>query len=130
MNFKSVLFALVTLPLASCTTTFGELADDLGLQETVAETPAVKVKPELDYSAESPDCATAAARLAENIQVGMALSEVQRLVGKPKFKVPGSWWYASSFSKGGVPVVKFQFGSSIGTKPVKSFSAESDNCRG
>lgn len=125
MNYKPAIITLVTLTLMSCSTVqefIGAIDDD------ATAIPAVKVKPDLDYSEELPDCVTAGERLAENIQVGMTLDEVIRLVGKPRYKLPGSWWWSASFSEKGVPVVKFRIGAGIGTKPITSFLADTEDC--
>ena len=123
-RLKFVLASLALTSLVACST----LSDIVGELDEVADPPEVKVKPELDYSGETPDCKTAGKRLAENIEVGMALDEVIRLVGKPSFRLPGSWWWSAKFSEAGVPVVKFQFGAGVGTKPVNSFVSDIDKC--
>lgn len=127
MKYKPALIALVALPLISCSTA----REFIGATDDAVVIPVVaKVKPELDFSAELPGCVTAGERLAENIQVGMTLNEVLRLVGRPKFKLPGSWWWSSSFSENGIPVVKFQLGPGSGSTPVTSFLSDTENCRG
>lgn len=125
INYKTVVIALLALSVMSCTSA----RDMIGAVDQVAITdPATRVSPELDYSDESPDCLTAANRLAENVEVGMPLDEVIRLVGKPRYKLPGSWWWGAAFSEKGVPVVKFQLGPGVGTKPVTSFLSETESC--
>jgi hypothetical protein len=77
--------------------------------EPVAEPLATKplIKPEIDYSSETPDCETAGKRLAENIEVGMTLGDARRLVGKPTFRLPTTWWWSRGISKTGKPYIEF-----------------------
>ena len=106
-------------------------------EEAVASPPAtpqpatpqlVNVKPELDYSRESPDCITAAQRLADNVQVGMTLSEVTRLVGQPKLRVTGSWRWSKSFSRRGNPLVRFAFLPGRAHTVITGVVSDSSNC--
>jgi len=82
----------------------------------------------LDYSGEVPDCKTAAQRIADNVQIGMRLAEVRRVVGRPKIVFPGSWWWSEGFSLGGRPNVRFSPGLSEDVE-VSAVSIESSSCR-
>lgn len=86
------------------------------------------LKPEIDYAAEYPDCMTAGKRLAENIEIGMTLNEVTRLVGKPRWKVPGSWWWSKSFSKEGKPLVRFAFQKGREDTRVTAIETDTSRC--
>jgi len=55
------------------------------------------VKPDIDYSGETPGCMVAAQRLVDNVEVGMTLKDVTRLVGKPRYKITGSWWWKKKY---------------------------------
>ncbi len=82
------------------------------MQTTEPEAPAPVVtaplvKPEIDYSSESPDCETAAQRLTDNVEVGMTLGDVRRLVGSPLYRLPTTWWWSRGLSKTGKPYVEF-----------------------
>ena len=85
-------------------------------------------KPDLDYSSEVPDCRTAAQRIEDNVQIGMRLADVRRVVGRPKFVFPGSWWWTSGFSLGGLPNVRFAPGLSEDV-PVTGVSIDTSSCR-
>jgi outer membrane protein assembly factor BamE (lipoprotein component of BamABCDE complex) len=89
---------------------------------------AVTVSPDLDYSNTVPDCETAGKRIAESIKVGMPVSEVLRLVGKPAYRFPGSWWWSNTFDKEGWPYI--QYDALFGTKDGKITRVSSDttNC--
>ncbi len=86
------------------------------------------INPALDYSGEVPDCRTAAQRIAENVQVGMRMADVRRLVGRPKLVFPGSWWWTEGLSLGGRPNVRFSLGVSENVS-VSSVSSDSSKCR-
>jgi len=90
--------------------------------------PEGTIKPELDFSEESPDCATAAKRIEENVVVGMTLADVRRVVGEPRLVLPGVWTWNSDFSRKGRPAVRFALGSGFDDEPVSSFSFESSGC--
>ena len=85
------------------------------------------IDPNLDYSSEVPDCKTAAQRIADNVQVGMILADVKRVVGRPKFVFPGTWWWTEGFSVTGRPNVRFSPGGNDDV-PITSFSTESSGC--
>ncbi|OED44487.1 hypothetical protein AB833_01555 [Chromatiales bacterium (ex Bugula neritina AB1)] len=87
-----------------------------------------KVKPELDYSKESPDCVTAGQRIADNLQVGMSQKDVLRLVGKPKFRLPGNWWWSFSFDKTGKPIVFFNPLGDVVNPDVVKIVSDTDRC--
>lgn len=97
-------------------------------EEVEASIPAGTIKPDIDYSAESPDCETAAQRIAENIQVGMTLADVKRLVGKPRVVLPGSFWWTPGFSLSGKPTVRYAFGPAEDNVPVTAFSTDTSGC--
>ena len=86
------------------------------------------IDPNLDYSDEVPDCKTAAQRIADNVQIGMRLADVRRVVGRPKFVFPGTWWWTEGFSTGGRPHVRFSPGISEDV-PISSVSTETSGCR-
>ncbi len=90
--------------------------------------PIAMVKPEIDYSSESPDCETAGQRLADNIEVGMTLGDVRRLVGKPVYRLPGSWWWSRGLSKTGKPNVQFDLVVSNDDVKVKKISTAVSGC--
>ncbi len=93
-----------------------------------ASAAAPKVKPDIDYSNETPDCLTAGQRIAENVVVGMTRQDVSRLVGNPAWKLPGSWWWSASFDKDGKPVVFFNGLASAQKQRVTSVSADTSAC--
>ena len=105
-NFRNnktaaALFAgLSVLMVTGCTTPVIE-----PVVQPVAKQPLIK--PEIDYSSETPDCETAGTRLAEYIDVGMTLGDVRRLVGSPTFRLPTTWWWSRGFSKTGKPYIEF-----------------------
>lgn len=116
-EFGLILFSLTLLACAG-----------LELQEKKASIPVGQVNPEIDFSNETPDCTTAGERIAASIQEGMALADVTRLVGKPGWKLPGSWWWAQSFNKSGRPFVRFELGASSLDAAVLGFSADTSDC--
>ncbi|MEM7260155.1 MAG: hypothetical protein AAF404_22500 [Pseudomonadota bacterium] len=92
-------------------------------------TPVATIKPDIDYSGTSPDCQTAGERIAANVIVGMPLSEVRRLVGKPAYRFPGSWWWSGSFDKAGRPYIQYDAvtGGSSDAR-VTEVSADTEKC--
>ena len=90
--------------------------------------PMAMILPDIDYSSESPDCETAGQRLADNIEVGMTLGDVRRLVGKPVFRLPGSWWWSRGLSKTGKPFVEFDLVLSNDDVKVKKVSTSVSGC--
>jgi len=146
--------ASIAVILSGCTFTIGgdpvekEVATDTGTAteaESVAKEPAAEeltssqdetkpiqagtAKPELDYSSESPGCKVAAQRIADNIQVGMTLADVRRLVGKPRTVIPGSWTWTRSLSFGdSVPGVKYGIISTGSDAEITSFTSDSSGC--
>lgn len=86
------------------------------------------VAPELDYSDETPDCVTAGQRIAAHIEVGMTLEDVRRLVGNPRWDLPGQWWWSASFSETGRPRIKFPFGRGLPDVKVTGVQADTDRC--
>jgi len=92
--------------------------------------PAPTYKPEIDYSGESPDCETAGQRIKKHVKVGMTLREVRRLVGNPRYKIPGSWWWSNSFSlkKSARPTVTFPPAPADDDLKVLSFTASTTGC--
>jgi len=86
------------------------------------------IDPNLDYSGEVPDCRTAAQRIEDNVQIGMSLADVRRVVGRPRVVFPGSWWWSDGLSLGGRPSVRFTPGLSENVA-VSSVSIESSSCR-
>lgn len=120
MRIRDFVVALWSLQLMGCV--------GLELKEKKATIPVGQIKPEVDFSAETPDCITAGERIAANLQEGMALGDVIRLVGKPGWKLPGSWWWTQSFDNVGKPFVKFDLGARSMDTAVKSFSADTSDC--
>ncbi len=118
---------LLAVFIAGCTFS---LPDSLPEREKVESLPVGEISPEIDYSAESPDCVTAAQRIEDSVVIGMALSDVRRLVGQPKTVLPGSWWWTSGFSIGGRPVVRFGFSGVEHGSVVSSFSIDRSDCPG
>ncbi len=122
---KAIAFASVVLSVilvAGCTFT-------LPTDEGVEVVPFNTIKPELDYSAESPDCELAAQRIKDNLVVGMTLADVKRLVGQPRLIMPGSWWWTAGFSKStGKPRVSYPLGPSADDVPITSFRSNTDGC--
>jgi hypothetical protein len=109
-SFKRALLALLLagFSLSGCATVETVLGSLSGhSKDETFPTPVLNVKPELDYSKEYPSCTVAGQRLAENVEVGMTLKDVVRLVGQPRLKVTGSWWWSKSFSQSGKPRVRF-----------------------
>ena len=90
--------------------------------------PIAVFKPDVDYSDETPDCKTAAARIEANIKVGTPLSEVRRLVGKPAYRFPGSWWWSGSFNVKGHPSIFYDAVAASSTAVVSKFSFDISRC--
>ncbi len=86
------------------------------------------VKPEIDFSRETPGCELAAERIADNIQVGMTLADVRRLVGQPRVIVPGRWIWSPGFASDGRPMVRYKFGPADNDVPISAFSTDSFGC--
>ncbi len=122
MKLKAVFLGLSVSLICGCAV--NDIPQPLS-QESVTR---AKVKPELDYSNETPDCKTAALRIAENIEIGMTLSDVQRLVGKPKWKLPGSWWWSSSLSETGRPNIRYPIGPGTRDVVITGLSSEFGEC--
>lgn len=122
LEFRSVVMVVALTPMAGCTYTFSDS------EKVVASIPVGTVKPELDYSNDQPDCETTAQRIADNVQVGMTLADVRRLVGSPRVILPGSWWWTEGFSTKGRPHVRYPFGPSGDDVPVTSVSTDTSNC--
>ncbi len=120
---------LCAFALASCTATLPELGSFFGLNsEEPVVIPVGTIKPELDYSSESPECEIAAQRISENVQVGMTRKDVERLVGQPKLILAGAWHWTRGFTRTGRPIVKFQSSREQNSVFVSSFTAESNEC--
>ena len=111
-----------SIVLSGCTFTFGQETDAVAKQSDTI--PVGTVKPDIDYSSEAPGCEVAAQRIADNLQIGMQLEDVTRLVGQPRLILPGVWLWTRAVSSSGRPKVRFV----IGTSKVSSFSAENDEC--
>ncbi len=119
--FRLTITALCSLILVGCAST--------EKVEPASSQPIAVLKPEIDFSTEIPDCETAGARIAEHVMVGMPLSEVRRLVGKPAYRFPGSWWWSGSFDKEGMPVVFYNALSVLSEDvPVTRFISDTDRC--
>lgn len=89
----------------------------------------VTIKPEINYSDSIPDCETAGLRISENVTAGLPVYEVIRLVGKPAYRFPGSWWWSSGFSKTGKPYIQYDaIGSTVADGVVTKFSADTSKC--
>ena len=120
------LFPIILLPVLGLTSACTFSLPKIEAPESI---PVGTIKPELDFSDENPDCATAAKRIEENLVVGMALADVRRLVGEPRLVLPGLWAWNSDFSREGRPVVRYSLaGSGCDDSPISSFSFESSNC--
>jgi len=104
------------------------VAKDPAVNPPTAAVQLVNVKPEIDYSGESPDCFTAAQRLADNVQVGMTLGEVTRLVGQPKWRITGSWRWSKTFGGAGKPLVRFPFQQGRAHMVITKVVSDSSNC--
>ena len=105
-----------------------EIKDEEFDEEKNSRVLVATIDPSLDYSGEVPDCKTAAQRIADNVQIGMRLADVRRVVGRPKIVFPGSWWWSDGFSLGGRPNVRFSPGVSEAVE-VSAVSIESSSCR-
>ena len=105
--------AFMSLALAGCGSLTSFSAPSSKKETESFPTPILNVKPEIDYSSEYPSCIVAAQRLADNVEVGMSLKDVRRLVGQPRWMIPGSWWWSKSFSNAGKPRVRFGYELSL-----------------
>lgn len=121
LEFRTVVLIVAVTVMAGCTYTFSG-------QEEIAPIPVGTVKPELDYSSDAPDCETTAQRIEDNVQLGMTLADVRRLVGPPRVILPGTWWWTEGFSKDGLPHVRYPFGPSGDDVIVTSVSTDTSNC--
>lgn len=90
--------------------------------------PVSAIKPDIDYSTETPGCELAAQRLSENVEVGMTLAEVRRLVGQPRLILPGRWIWKSGFAFDGLPIVRYEFGPADDDVQITSFTSDSSSC--
>lgn len=127
-KFLSAFAILLALVLAGCAGTQSLFGHSVSSEPETYPTPVFKVKPDIDYSGESPSCVIAAQRLADNVEVGMTLSEVQRLVGQPRWKIPGSWWWSKSFSKAGKPLVRFALQRGRDTTVITAIDTDTSRC--
>jgi len=94
--------------------------------EVAAPAPISTIMPEVDHSGDAPDCETAAQRIADNVAVGIPMREVQRLVGKPAYKLPGYWLWSDGFNRSGKPFVMYDaIGSTLDDPPVSEGSSTS-----
>ena len=121
MHMRLVILILITLPLINCA----------GFKpiEKKATIPVGQINPEIDFSKDTPDCETAGERIAASVQEGMALADVQRLVGKPGWRFPGLWLWSASFDRSDRPFVRFGLGAAGNPQaPVLSFGAETSDC--
>jgi len=118
-----ILSAAIIIALTACTATTTTKPEP----EPV---PLPTYKPEIDHSKESPDCVTAGQRIEEHVKVGMTLREVRRLVGNPRYLIPGSWWWSDSFSleKSARPTVTFPPAPADDNLKVLSFTANTGGC--
>ena len=120
--------AFMSLALAGCGSLTSFSAPS-GKKETASfPTPILTVKPELDYSSEYPSCVVAAQRLADNVEVGMSLKDVRRLVGQPRWMIPGSWWWSKSFSSAGKPRVRFGYERGRDHTAITGIDTDSSRC--
>ena len=124
-NFPCTL--LILLFLTSCAGKTVSTGTDAG-QEKAGKPAVARVKPAIDYSKDSPDCKTAGQRIAENIEVGMRQKDVVRLVGKPQWNLPGSWWWSASFDKSGKPTVLFNVLDDPANPRVSNFISDTSGC--
>lgn len=121
-NLFSIVLFLAFALISACSFSLPQL-------EQAESIPVGTIKPEIDFSDENPDCATAAKRIEENLVVGMTLADVRRLVGEPRLVLPGLWAWNGDFSRKGRPAVRFSLGGSgFDDSPISSFSFESSNC--
>jgi len=118
-----IAFALLLTGCASVQSIVGS-ADE----EPTFPTPVLMVKPDIDYSGETPGCMVAAQRLVDNVEVGMTLKDVTRLVGKPRYKITGSWWWSKSFSKSGKPRVRFDFQRGQDDTVITGIDTDTSGC--
>jgi len=129
MNVKSALLVVaVTTQLAGCASLESALGKSKDKTPDSFPKPVFLVKPEIDYSGEYPNCVVAGQRLADNVEVGMTLKDVTRLVGQPRWKIPGSWWWSKSFSKAGKPLVRFGIQKGQDDTVITGLDTSTDRC--
>lgn len=122
LKLRSVfLFSVSAIVASGCTYTFSE-------GEQIESIPVGSIKPDLDFSADAPDCVTAAQRIEDNLQIGMTLADVRRLVGPPRVVLPGSWWWTAGFGNEGLPNVRYAFGPGDDDVQISSVSTDSSSC--
>lgn len=127
-QFRYAVFAVgIVISLNACSYTFNEAGSGTGNAEKALIADGT-VKPELDYSSDAPDCKMAAQRITDNLQVGMTLGEVKRLVGQPRVILPGSWYWTPGFNNEGYPAVRYPFGPAEDNVRITSFSADTSRC--
>ena len=120
--------AFMSLALAGCGSLQSFAAPSTKKETESFPTPILTVKPELDYSSEYPSCIVAAQRLADNVEVGMSLKDVRRLVGQPRWMIPGSWWWSKSFSSAGKPRVRFGYERGRDHTAITAIDTDSSRC--
>ena len=98
-------------------------------EEPVVALPIGKIKPEIDYSNESPGCELAAERISAHVEVGMALVDVRRLVGQPQVILPSRWLWTKGFTVDGRPMVSHKGGPGDETAPITAFSTDTSACQ-
>ena len=128
MTIKKIFTMVASVSLLAGCATMESMLGNSGNKTDEFPTPVVTVKPEIDFSAETPACTVAGQRLAENVEVGMTLKDVTRLVGKPKWKITGSWWWSKSFSKRGKPVVRFGLQRGRDDTIITGISTDTSGC--
>ena len=128
MTNKRILTILTALGLLAGCTTMESMLGKSGDSADKFPTPILTVKPEIDFSDETPLCTVAGQRLAEHVEVGMTLKDVTRLVGKPRWKITGSWWWSKSFTKKGKPVVRFGLQRGRDDTVITSISTDVSGC--
>lgn len=121
MKFSAGLCSVVVIVLQGCIAS--------PAIENPPSEPVAAVKPEIDYSDTSPDCNTAAQRIADNVSAGVPMREVVRLVGKPAYKLPGIWWWSDSFSRTGHPYVRYNVADlNADEETVTEISTDTSSC--
>ncbi len=129
--FQRAFFLISTMGLSTMVGLSSGCSYTFSAADKIEVVPVSALKPEIDYSAESPDCITAAQRIEEHLVVGMTLADVKRLVGKPRLILPGAWRWTASFSKDGKgdkPIVRYAFGPGADDVPITSFGFDSRGC--
>lgn len=129
MTIKKILVAGVAVSmLTGCATIESMLGKSADKDADEFPTPVLTIKPEIDFSAETPSCIVAGQRLAEHVEVGMTLKDVARLVGKPRWQITGSWWWSKSFSKKGKPQVRFGLQRGRDDTVITGVSSDTSRC--